>query len=241
LQNDPPLKRKTGDPRFLPLDMLMEADIITLHVPLTGKGLDATYHLFDAERISKMKHGSILINTSRGAVVSGQDLISAIKSKRLAGTVLDVWENEPAIDTKLLQIVDLATPHIAGYSLDGKVNGTAMIYQAVCGFLGVEPTWDHLRHKPEPQVPVLNVAVLDENDEDVLNRVIKQVYDIEGDDERFREILNLSVAEQSAYFDRLRREYPIRREFFNTELQLSETHNVLEKKLSALGFQFANS
>jgi erythronate-4-phosphate dehydrogenase len=241
LQNDPPLKRKTDDPRFLPLDRLMEADIITLHVPLTDKGLDATYHLFDAARISKMKHGNILINTSRGAVVLGKDLKIAIKSKHLACVVLDVWENEPTIDTDILQLVDLATPHIAGYSFDGKVNGTAMIYKAVCGFLGIEPTWDHLTNMPEPQIPVLNVAVLDENDEDVLNRVIKQVYDIEGDDERFREILNLSEAEQSAYFDQLRREYPIRREFFNTKLRLSYIQHQLENKLAALGFHLANS
>jgi len=241
LQNDPPLKRKTDDPRFLPLDMLMEADIITLHVPLTDKGLDATYHLFDAERISKMKHGSILINTSRGAVVSGQDLMSAIQSKHLAGTVLDVWENEPTIDTELLQIVDFATPHIAGYSLDGKVNGTAMICQAVCDFLGVEATWDHFNIMPKPKVPLLDVQLSNQNDEDVLNRVIKQVYDIVRDDERFREILNLSVAEQSAYFDRLRKEYPIRREFFNTKLRLSYAQHQLENKLAALGFKFANS
>ncbi len=241
LQNDPPLKRKTDDPWFLPLDMLMEADIITLHVPLTDKGLDATYHLCDGERISKMRKGSILINTSRGAVVCGKDLKIAIKSKHLAGAVLDVWENEPIIDTELLQLVDLATPHIAGYSLDGKVNGTAMIYQAVCGFLGVESTWDPLRNMPEPQISFLNVDMFSESDEDVLNRVIKQIYDIERDDERFREILNLSIAEKSVYFDRLRKEYPIRREFFNTKLRLSYIQHRLKNKFAALGFQFANS
>ena len=140
MQNDPPLARATGESRFLPLDALMEANIVTLHVPLTHEGQDATYQFFDANRISKMKLGSILINTSRGPVVSGEALKAALESGRLAGAVLDVWENEPEIDVHLLEHVNLGTSHIAGYSLDGKANGTAMIYKAVCEFLQLEAT-----------------------------------------------------------------------------------------------------
>ena len=120
LRNDPPLGRKTGDVRYLSLDAILEADIISLHVPLTYEGQDATYHLVDKDFLSKMKNRSILINTSRGDLVEEEALLEAIRGKKLAGVILDVWKNEPNINTELLEIIDLATPHIAGYSLDGK-------------------------------------------------------------------------------------------------------------------------
>ncbi|MBM2845533.1 MAG: Erythronate-4-phosphate dehydrogenase, partial [Bacteroidetes bacterium] len=142
--NDPPLARKTGDPAFLPLDELMGAGVLTLHVPLARSGSDATYHLFDETRLCRMKRGSVLINTSRGAVVETNALRAVLASKQLSTAILDVWEDEPGIDLTLLNNVMLGTAHIAGYSLDGKLNALRMVYGEVCRFLGVSV---------EPDVP----------------------------------------------------------------------------------------
>ncbi|MDZ7262729.1 MAG: 4-phosphoerythronate dehydrogenase PdxB [candidate division KSB1 bacterium] len=239
LQNDPPLARKTGESRFLPLDALMAADIITIHVPLTYEGEDATHYLFDTERISKMKDRSTLFNTSRGGVVSEDALKRAILLAKLEGLVLDVWENEPQIDTQLLRAIDLGTPHIAGYSFDGKVNGTNMIYRAVCHFLGVEPRWHLEEIMPPPMIPHLMVKVTGETDEQALHSVIKQIYDIQRDDAALRQVLQLKPNERAGYFDQLRKNYPVRREFFNTELTLVNASERLRRKFAALGFRVA--
>ena len=241
LQNDPPLARDTGESRFLPIDDLMEADVITLHVPLTYEGQDATYHFFDARRISKMKQGSILINTSRGSVVSGDALKAALESRHLAGCVLDVWENEPEIDIHLLEHVDLGTSHIAGYSLDGKVNGTAMIYKAVCNFFNREATWNPVEAMPNPEVPFLEVPVSSEEDEDILADVVRKIYDVQGDDATLREVAGVRDAQRGSFFHRLRREYPGRREFFNTTLKLSDARKTLQRKFTALGFRLTEN
>ena len=130
LQNDPPLARETGNPSFVPLDDFMEADIVTIHVPLTKAGTDPTFHLFGEERIRKMKAGAILINTSRGAVADGAALKRAVEAKHLGGVILDVWEGEPLVDVDLVKKIDIATPHIAGYSFDGKLAAVKMTYSA---------------------------------------------------------------------------------------------------------------
>ncbi|MBO4536323.1 MAG: 4-phosphoerythronate dehydrogenase, partial [Bacteroidales bacterium] len=121
LLNDPPRAAAEGPDGFVSLDDLIAgSDIITLHVPLTSE----THHLFDAGRLSQMRPDQILINTSRGEVVDGEALKSALRARRLATAVLDVWEHEPDIDPELAQLVEIATPHIAGYSQDGKAAGT---------------------------------------------------------------------------------------------------------------------
>ena len=148
LRNDPPLARQTGDPALLPIEALMEADILTLHVPLTTEGRDPTCHLVDAVFLEKMRAGGTLINNSRGAVVDSHALYAALESGRLGNAVLDVWENEPHIEPALLDATTLITPHIAGHSFDGKVNGTVMVYRAACEFLGRSATWD-----PAPLLP----------------------------------------------------------------------------------------
>ena len=236
LQNDPPLKRKTRAPRFLPIDSLFEADILTLHTPLTMKGRDATYHMVNERFFDGVKPGSILINTSRGPVVETEALHKAVDYERLSLVVLDVWENEPHIDTSLLERVTLGTPHIAGYSLDGKANGAEMIYQALCKFLGQEPKWRAKDSLPPP-VPQIEVEVAGRDDEDVLREAVGKVYDIERDDAALREILKVPEAERGWFFDRRRKEYPIRREFFNTTLILKDGSKDLQRKFAALGFQ----
>ncbi|MBX2818696.1 MAG: 4-phosphoerythronate dehydrogenase, partial [Rhodothermaceae bacterium] len=144
---DPPLLE--SDPEaasryvYVELDeMLKEADIISLHVPLTRDGNHPTFHLFDENRLLAMKQGAWLLNASRGAVISNEALKSVSRRGHLGAVVLDVWEGEPAIDAELLEMVDIGTAHIAGYSYEGKVNGTIMVYDAFMDHFGMNPTWD---------------------------------------------------------------------------------------------------
>ena len=113
--NDPLLQRQTGDPKYLPIEELYDCDFITVHTPLTFGGPDKTYHLVDEEFLDSLKEGCVFLNASRGGVVDSAALKAAIRSRRLKAVVLDVWENEPTIDIELLEMVDLGTPHIAGY------------------------------------------------------------------------------------------------------------------------------
>lgn len=235
LENDPPRARASGDPRFLPLDAIFEADIITLHVPLTREGPDATYHMVNRNFLSRMKPGSILINTSRGAVTDGDALLEALKG-RLGACVLDVWPGEPNLNPELVRAVDIATPHIAGYSFDGKVNGTVMIYRAACDFLGVKPTWDPKPFMPPPPCPCIELDASGLDEEDVLRQIVRRVYDITADDTALRKIALLPETERGPYFDSLRKNYPIRREFFNTEVKIKNAEERLLQKIRGLGF-----
>lgn len=236
LQNDPPRARATGDPAFLPLDELMTADVVTLHVPLTKAGPDKTYHLFDEERIRRMKPGSLLINTSRGSVVGTEGIKRALCSGHLAGSVLDVWEGEPAIDPELLSLVMLGTPHIAGYSFDGKLNGVVMIHDAVCEHFGLPSAWAP-QATPGKEVggPILIAG--DGTPEGALLVAIRSCYDIESDDRRLRAMLKLPPSDRPAQFRRLRAEYPVRREFSNYRVVIPDSRSSLAGVFQTLGFK----
>ena len=237
LKNDPPLQRQTGDPSFLPIDALFDADVITVHVPLTRDGPESTYHLVNADFLAKLKPGAILLNTSRGGVGHTEALIEhALKDGR-GPIALDVWENEPAICLSLLDRADLGTPHIAGYSFDGKVRGCQMIYEAACRFLQVEPTWDAQAQLPRPPHPCIDLTGAEGSGEDLLRKAVLTVYDIEADDARLRHLLSMQEAERGPYFDRLRREYPVRREFTNTTILGAK--RALRGTLGGLGFRIA--
>ena len=238
LQNDPPLARQTGDPRFLPLDALFDADFLTLHVPLTAEGPDKTFHLVDDAFLARMRPTSVLLNSSRGAVVDGKALGRVLRSGRLGAAVLDVWEGEPVIDLGLLDKVAIGTPHIAGYSFDGKVCATEMVYGAACQTLGVEPSWDPATVMPPPRHPRIEIACAGRSDEAVIREAVLAVYDIEADDRDFRRI-PADPAQHRPFFDKLRKLYPERREFHNTELILPGAGSALRGKLAGLGFRLA--
>jgi len=236
LENDPPLERLTGDSRFISLDEIMEADFVTLHVPLTRQGEDATYHLFDERRIAQLRKSAFLINTSRGSVVKTSALIACLQERRMAGAVLDVWENEPNIDMALLSLTELATPHIAGYSFDGKVNAVQMISSAVCDYLGCADKWK----VPAVQADISQqVALMPEHsggfEKDLLS-ITSRCYDIEGDDVRLRELVGIPPDKRGKQFSRLRAEYPLRREFGNTRVKKDAEQRELLDTLRELGF-----
>jgi len=235
LQNDPPRFEATGDPVFRPLSELFGCDIISLHVPLTPDGPYPTQHLADKTFFRNLRPGAVFLNTSRGAVHETAALSAALRESRLSAAVLDVWEGEPNISAELLEQAALGTPHIAGYSFDGKVRGTEMIYQAACEFLGVEPAW-----RPAlPPAPLAQVSVeaAGREDEEVLREVVLKVYNIEEDDHNLRKLLQVPSAERPGYFDSLRKNYPVRREFPNTTVQLLGGADSLRTKLTGLGFR----
>lgn len=268
LQNDPPLARLFPcEKRFLPLEALMDADFISLHVPLTKTGEDKTWHMADAAFLKRMKPGAVLLNTCRGAVLdnaaaarwiaaSGRDSVTTQPQSHpevatcLHSLILDVWEGEPNISSDLVTEAALGTPHIAGYSYDGKVNGTTMVCRSACEFLqsrtGVPPVQSSsmdgqdacpaLAMPPSPHAR-LTLDASGRSDEDVLREAALTVYDIEADDRRLRAIADLPAGERGAYFDRLRKEYPQRREFQNSTITLRGGSVTLARKLAGIGFK----
>jgi erythronate-4-phosphate dehydrogenase len=216
--NDPPLQRQSGQNKYRPLEELFDCDIITLHTPLTIDGIDKTYHLADERFFKSLKSGCVFINTSRGDVVDGNALNSAIKSGLLQAVTLDVWENEPNIDTDVLELVDIGTPHIAGYSLDGKISGMVMIYNSACEYFNTEPKYKIEDFLPEPDIKTLEINQTGENPQDTISEIVRNIYPIQRDDSQLRQILNQPAENIGRYFDGLRKNYPVRREFQNTEI-----------------------
>jgi erythronate-4-phosphate dehydrogenase len=148
--HDPPLAERTGDPSYVGLPEIQACDILSFHVPLERGGPYPTFHMVDTAFLAALKTDAILINTARGSVVDNEALKAALETGNLGGAVLDVWEGEPHMDTELLARVDVGTPHIAGYSLDGKVNGTTRIYEAVCRYFDLPATCNVAALLPPP-------------------------------------------------------------------------------------------
>jgi erythronate-4-phosphate dehydrogenase len=239
--NDPPLKRQIGDKKYLPLERLFDCDFITLHTPLTFDGPDRTYHLADEKFFKSLKGRCVFVNASRGGVVDSGALKSAISSGRLRAVVLDVWENEPDIDIELLKMVDIGTPHIAGYSLDGKIAGMIMIYKAACEYFAVEPKFDITDFLPAPAVPELEIDPSITNDQDALLGAVQKIYRIDKDDTRLRRVLDKPAEDRGKHFDNLRKNYPVRREFQNTSVILKGANSKLAGKLIGIGFKEVKS
>ncbi|MHC5174255.1 MAG: 4-phosphoerythronate dehydrogenase [Planctomycetota bacterium] len=239
--NDPPLQRETGDNKYRPLEEVYGCDFVTLHAPLTKDGPDATWHLADDTFFDSMKQGAFFLNTSRGKVQDETALKQAMQSGKLGGVVLDVWETEPKVDPWLLQNVDLSTPHIAGYSFDGKVGGMIMIYEACCQHFGLHTAHTAKDFLPAPEVREIIITrdQLHLDEERILHDIVQQIYVINRDDFNMREILLQPDDEQAAWFDDLRKHYPIRREFQNTRVIVPAIDCCLVNKVAGLGFKTA--
>jgi erythronate-4-phosphate dehydrogenase len=228
--NDPPRQDKEGTCGFISLDgIVRECDIITLHVPLTNEGIYKTHHLFDEKVLSRLKKDTILINTSRGEVVDNIALENALETNRIKAAVLDVWENEPNIKHSLLDKLTFGTSHIAGYSVEGKANGTAMIVQAFSKYFNLEYNdWvpDELPGSPENS---LKVDAQGKSDTEVISYLIEQTYKLSFDDNQLRKAVH--------HFEELRGNYWLRREFKAYTVLLENGSIELKRKLERLGFK----
>ncbi len=234
--NDPPLAEQSEDPRYRPLEEIYDCDIVTFHVPLVKEDPHPTFHLADDAFLHFLKRGAIVINTSRGPVVDNAALARILDDGHVRAAALDVWEGEPAIDTELLERVFLGTPHIAGYSFDSKINGTRMVYEAACRFLGIEPAWDPSPSLPVVENPVITVDGSLESVQEAVSQAVFAVYDVRKDDEALRGLYNVPLEDRPAFFDRLRRDYPQRREFLNFTARIWPPNHEVHQRLAGLGF-----
>ena len=231
LLNDPPRARKEGDGRFVGLDTIVaESDIITVHVPLEREGEYATWHLFDAEMIAKLRPDQILINSSRGPVVDNKALKAALEARSIKASVLDVWEGEPDLDPELVNLLDISTPHIAGYSADGKANGTSMSVQYISRQLGLPLIDWKAQNVPAPEQALgFELDAAGKTIQEALCEAILHTYDVREDSDALR-------ADLSA-FEKLRGDYMIRREPSAFTVTLRNAPAALASRLELLGFE----
>jgi erythronate-4-phosphate dehydrogenase len=218
LVNDPPLEKAGVAGEFVPLDQLLrESDFVTLHTPLTRDGAHPTFHLIGKRELSLLKSGATLINASRGAVLDNAAALGWITRHRHRGArlVLDVFEGEPRPHQKLVQACSLATPHIAGYSWEGKINGTRQTANALREFFNLSvPAWE-----PALEPPAQGVIKVAGDDIASIRQAVRQIYDIRADDAALRNGLSAEADEWAAHFQALRKNYPRRREFSAYDIQ----------------------
>ena len=197
---DPPKMRRDPSLGYLAREELLEqADIVTCHVPLNKAGIDQTLRMVDASFLNRMQPGALFINTSRGEIVDKEALKAAIRSGHLSGAVLDVWNHEPAIDPEMAALATYGTVHIAGYSIQGKANGSSMVVQALARKYGL-PLTDWVPEGVPPQVTDRPVSW------DMLQRTIDNYFNIETEDARLRG--------RTDRFEELRNNYQYREEYF---------------------------
>lgn len=230
-----PQRQATEGGDYVSLEQLIErCDVISLHTPLTRHGDHSTWHLLDRQRLQQLKHGTWLINAARGPVVDNQALREVLLQREDLQAVLDVWEEEPTVDSELAELCVLATPHIAGYSLDGKQRGTAQIYQAYCRFLGQAEQVSLASLLPAPWVPQVSLNA-NADPAWALAMLCRAVYDPRRDDADFRRSLSQDVAQQRSAFDSLRKHYPERREVDGLEVRIQGESAALSQIVRALG------
>ncbi|WP_416305241.1 4-phosphoerythronate dehydrogenase [Neptunicella sp. SCSIO 80796] len=226
---DPP-KQLEGDPRsFVGMDEIMRCDIISLHVPLVKTGDYPTQYLFDKQRLWALSDKQLLINACRGEIVDNQALLELFQQGRELSVVLDVWENEPDINLALVPYIQLATAHIAGHSIEGKSNGTEMVYQAAAALLELPVIHQLDDYLPQPKSAVIELGNKP-LDWSALYQVVRQMYDIEDDDQHFRK-----TVEQPGQFEYIRKNYAIRREF--AAMQVSAGNCAVSQAIYRLGFK----
>ncbi|KTA82820.1 4-phosphoerythronate dehydrogenase [Aeromonas salmonicida] len=209
LRCDPPRARAAGQAgetgAFVDYQAALGADIVSFHVPITREGPDATFHLLDGEAIAARPAGQILVNASRGEVWDNQALLARQQGLEPLRLVMDVWEGEPEPLRALVPHTEIATPHIAGYSLEGKARGTWMLYQALCQQLGRAARQDLQSLLPAPEVRALTPG--QPADQALIKQLVHLIYDVRRDDARFRNRIG-----QPGSFDEQRKHYPERRE-----------------------------
>lgn len=213
-----PLLAQSGDEReFVSLEQALSCDVISLHVPLVRDGKCPTYHLLDEKRLSVLGDEQILINACRGEVIDNKALLKLKQQGLKTKLVLDVWEAEPNILQPLIPFADIATAHIAGYSLEGKARGSEMLYLSLCQQIKFTPKKQLNQFLPAPSID--RVEIKHDFSELLLNQLVKMVYDVRRDDALFRHQINCQG------FDYIRKTYPVRREFSAISVILSNSAN----------------
>jgi erythronate-4-phosphate dehydrogenase len=230
LLNDPPRERVEGPISFVSLQEIQEqADIISFHVPLNMEGIDRTYHMVNGPFLQKLGKKPLIINTCRGEVFESKAVYQASVSGRISGMIIDCWENEPALDLELLDRADYGTAHIAGYSKDGKANGTRTSVRAISQFFGLGiDDWEPAG-VPAPENPVIELDGDRQSEHRILAQAILSTYDIECDDRALRDNPHL--------FEQLRGDYPLRREFNSYSIRAVNVGIETMEKLRKLGFK----
>ncbi|WP_010661976.1 4-phosphoerythronate dehydrogenase [Marinilabilia salmonicolor] len=230
LLNDPPRAAKEADFPNVDLNVLLQmSDVVTFHVPLTREGVYATEYLLNDTTLMMMKRGSALINSSRGEVVEQRVLMKGISSGLIDRAILDVWEHEPDISVELLGRLMIGTPHIAGYSVDGKANGTAAAVQFMSRQFGFDlDNWQPLE-LPMLDDMSLRVSDVDERLNLKLAKAVISTYDVNEDAKR--------LVEDPGNFEAIRGNYPVRREFPAWTISGADVNEELRKSLILLGFK----
>ena len=215
--------------------LIQNCDVISLHTPLTHDGSHPTHHMIGPDQLAAMKPGTVLISAGRGAVIDNNALKNHLQHNHDLKVIMDVWEQEPWVDTDLLRLTELATPHIAGYSLDGKIAGTHRIYQALGSYFKRSD-----KKTPPASKPITYLNTLAFGDlippGKAASLAIRSVYDIRSDDAKMRRLLHLDHNAIKKAFDHLRKNYPVRREFNTLKLKLKSNHDAVRNKLVSLGF-----
>ncbi|MDU9390301.1 4-phosphoerythronate dehydrogenase PdxB [Pseudomonas sp. zfem002] len=231
---DPPRQAAEGGDYVGLERILAECDVISLHTPLTRSGEQATWHLLDAPRLAQLRPGAWLINAARGPVIDNHALRELLLAREDVLAVLDVWEEEPLVDVELADLCVIATPHIAGYSLDGKQRGTAQIYQAFCAWRGEAEQVRLADLLPAPWLARLQLQA-DSDPAWTLAMLCRAVYDPRRDDADFRRSLGDDPAAQKIAFDVLRKRYPVRREIEGLVVRIDGEAAQLRRIALALG------
>ncbi len=238
LVNDPPLEDAGDDTtNYVSLQSIIdECDFISLHVPYTREGDYPTYHLFDEALLEQLHKNTILFNAARGPVIDNQALSELLDQRQDLTIFLDTWEDEPGIDQLLLQQVDLATPHIAGYSYEGKLRGTQMILHAACKYFMVEATWNMQEFMPAKQAITVNPG----RPEDFWPALFAQHYRVFDDHQRMLALADLNPEQTAREFDLLRKNYPQRFEYNHFIVDSGNLPDVIINQLQALKFNLGD-
>lgn len=230
LCNDPPRSRREGAAAFVSLQVIQaESDIISFHVPLQHEGVDATYHMVNEEFIRGLARKPLLLNTCRGEVFDTTSLIKALKEQTIQDVIVDCWEDEPHINRDYLALAYWATPHIAGYSRDGKYRGTQMVLEALIKHFDLALNLGEYKPLMEqvPHIHEIDGAGL--NTQAILTQAIQSTYSIEADDQRLRA--------QVEDFEKQRAEYPARREYAHHLLKLKNVSDRTKEVLRCFHFR----
>lgn len=226
LQSDPIRAELESDFVSTPLDQIEECDLILIHVPLTYHGKYPTHHFINRNFLQRQKNGCVIVNASRGVVVNSQDLLTYGSHLHIC---LDVWENEPQINKQLLQRVTLATPHIAGYSVQSKIRGIEMIYQIAVQQHFIEPLPFTPRLASDQRIVVSGERVSWQD-------VVLQVFNPESITQQMRDLL-LPAADVGPLFDEMRNQFNYRHEFSATKVITNRLNKEHKLKLNHLGFK----